>query len=158
MIHQLSWTWSTSSTVDRRYSYDFWVKCHGWNPLNFPWFLIKTQYQKASSFFRRVPDAGLLVPATQKPVTRRWGKQKAPKKPCTPRKKKGVAAQVVAKKPSLLAKRRTSFRQEPSLQQKMTEHYIAAGGNLCFMSFFFSFQTSKGCSLVHLKQFLRGIW
>jgi hypothetical protein len=41
------------------------------------------------------------------------------------------------------------------LQQRMTGHCIAAGGNPCFMSFSFSFQTSKGCSWVHLKQFLR---
>jgi hypothetical protein len=40
---------------------------------------------------------------------RRRGKQKAPNKPCTPHKKKGVAAWAVAKKPSLLARRRTSF-------------------------------------------------
>jgi hypothetical protein len=49
--------------------------------------------------FWYVPDAGLPVPSAQKPVTRRRGKQKAPKKPCTPRKKKGVAAGAAAKRP-----------------------------------------------------------
>jgi hypothetical protein len=91
------------------------VKHHGYSPLNFPWFPIKTQYQKDSSFSRRVLDYRLPVPTVQKPVTRRRGKQKAPKKPCIPRKKKGAAAWAVAKKPSLLARRRTSFRQEPLL-------------------------------------------
>jgi hypothetical protein len=46
-----------------------------------------------------VPDAGLPVPSAQKPVTRRRGKQKAPKKPYTPRKKKAAAAGAAAKRP-----------------------------------------------------------
>jgi hypothetical protein len=92
------------------------VKHRGCSLLNFPWFPIKTQYQKDSSFSRCVSDAGLSVPTAQKPVTKRRGKQKASKKPCTPRKKKGAAAWAIAKKPSLLVRRRTSFRQEPLLQ------------------------------------------
>ncbi|CAM6034337.1 unnamed protein product [Sphagnum compactum] len=44
-------------------------------------------------------DAGLPVPSAQKPVTRRRGKQKAPKKPYTPRKKKAAAAGAAAKRP-----------------------------------------------------------
>jgi hypothetical protein len=46
-----------------------------------------------------VTDAGLPVPSAQKPVTRRRGKQKAPKKPYTPRKKKAAAAGAAAKRP-----------------------------------------------------------
>jgi predicted SprT family Zn-dependent metalloprotease len=46
-----------------------------------------------------VPDAGLPVPSAQKPVTRRRGKQKAPKKPYTPRKKKTAATEAAAKRP-----------------------------------------------------------
>ncbi|CAM6034338.1 unnamed protein product, partial [Sphagnum compactum] len=44
-------------------------------------------------------DAGLPVPSAQKPVTRRRGKQKAPKKPYTPRKKKATAEGAAAKRP-----------------------------------------------------------
>ncbi|CAK9880755.1 unnamed protein product [Sphagnum jensenii] len=44
-------------------------------------------------------DAGLPVPSAQKPVTRRRGKQKAPKKPYTPRKKKAAATGAAAKRP-----------------------------------------------------------
>jgi hypothetical protein len=46
-----------------------------------------------------VTDAGLPVPSAQKPVTRRRGKQKAPKKPYTPRKKKAAAEGAAAKRP-----------------------------------------------------------
>ncbi len=45
-----------------------------------------------------VTDAGLPVPSAQKPVTRRRGKQKAPKKPYTPR-KKAAAAGALVKRP-----------------------------------------------------------
>jgi hypothetical protein len=88
------------------------------------------------------------------------GKQKAPKEPYTPprKKKKGATAGAAAKRPQkaliLLARRRTSFQQEPLLQHKMTRHY-SRWYNSCFMSFSFSLQTSKGCSSVHLKQFLQ---
>jgi hypothetical protein len=53
------------------------VKRRGCSPLNFPWFPIKTQYQKDSSFSRCVPHVILPIPTARNP----WPRDRANKRP-----------------------------------------------------------------------------